>query len=144
MAVIEQRGSTYLNSHNKRICLWYCQLAHVSNALVIKIFRLVDGIDLDIEKKYKPIEILTDLNNLDASNISDQKNLPPNNISITHKLASDNTDIMQNSIAHQTTNINILDKLCMLCIGSKLTKTIRSYKNMTRVINKLEKMHTDL
>lgn len=41
-------------------------------------------------------------------------------------------------------NPDAIHKLCILCIGSKLTWAIRYNKSMTATTNKLEEVHTDL
>lgn len=59
--VITGRGwPPYLISKNKRICLWHQQLANVSNAWVIRAFKLVEGIDLGPAKKYHSIEVFVE------------------------------------------------------------------------------------
>lgn len=51
---------------------------------------------------------------------------------ITHQLKADTNDS------------NVLDKLCTLCIRSKLTRIVRRNKSMTPTTNKLEEVHADL
>lgn len=38
---------------------------------------------------------------------------------------------------------NILDKLCTVCLGNKLTKVVRWNKSMTAISNKLEEIHAN-
>lgn len=59
--------SIYFLSKNKRICFWHQQLAHISNAQVVKVFKLIESIDLGPTKGYNPIEIFVDSKNLDNS-----------------------------------------------------------------------------
>lgn len=54
-------------SENKCICFWHQQLAHVSNVQIISAFKLVKSIDLGPIKKYNPIKVFVDLENLDNS-----------------------------------------------------------------------------
>lgn len=41
-------------------------------------------------------------------------------------------------------NNNALDQLCIVCVENKLTHVVRKNKTMTLIINKLEKVHTNL
>lgn len=144
MAIIRQRQPIHLVSLNKHICLWNFCSAYISNARIVKTFKLVNGIKLHITKKYNPTEVFVDSNNSDTSNISDHKDSVSNDTLITHELVSNNTSIMLDIVAHQTTDINVLNKLCMSCFRSQSTKIIKSNKIMTNIISKLEKVHIDL
>lgn len=78
------------------------------------------------------MEILVDLDNLDIFNILDHKYLVSNNISI-----------ISNIIAYQKINMNIFNKVFMLCVRNKLFRMIKKNKNMTSIISKLKEMHAD-
>lgn len=139
MAITRWRQPTHLVSQNKCIRLWHYQLAHVSNARVVKASRLVDGINFDIGKEYNPTEVLVDSNDSDTPNASDHEDLAPDNTGITHELAPNNIGITPDTVAHQTTDIDVLDKLCMPFVGNKSTRTIKRDKSMTIATSKLEK-----
>lgn len=40
-------------------------------------------------------------------------------------------------------DFDILNKLCILCIGNELTHLVKSNKSMTAIISKLEKIYID-
>lgn len=67
MVITDQGQPTHLISKNKRFCLWHLQLAHVSNARVIRASKLVKSIDLGLAKEYIPTEVFVDLENSDNS-----------------------------------------------------------------------------
>lgn len=45
MAIYGQGRPTHLMSQNKRVRLWHRQLAHISNARVVRASKLIDSID---------------------------------------------------------------------------------------------------
>lgn len=69
MAITRQGLSTYLVSQNKLIWLLHWQPENINNVRIVKAFKLVDGINFDMEnKEYNLAEVLFDLNNSDNSN----------------------------------------------------------------------------
>lgn len=85
MAITECGWLTHLVSQNKQIWLWYCQLVHVSNTHLVGASRLVDGIDLNMDKKYDFTEVLVNLENSDSDALqtSDNNDVITNNINTT-------------------------------------------------------------
>lgn len=84
------------------------------------------------------------MDNSDGSNVSNYKDSTPDNTGITRKLAPDNIGITPDNIAHQITDIDVLDKLCILCVRSKSTRTIRRDKSMINVTSKLKEVYVGL
>lgn len=66
MTMTGQRQPTHFIGQNKCIHLWHQRLAYVSNAWVVRASKLVDSIDLGLEKKYNPAEMFVDLEKSDA------------------------------------------------------------------------------
>lgn len=91
-----------------------------------------------MDKEYDPTEVLVDSDNSNSDNsqTSDDDDVITNDVNTTHE--------PEPAIAHQATDNDILDKLCMPCVGSKSTRTIRRDKSMTTTTSKLEKVHADL
>lgn len=141
MAIYWQGQPTYFKSQTKHICLWYCWLVYISNAQFVRASKLINGINLrcDNNKKYNFAELLTDLDNLDASSISDFEKLStiPPGIEFTYT---------KTAVVFQTKteDSDILDKSWILYVGSKSTRIIRRNKNMTVTFNKLKKVHANL
>lgn len=92
-----------------------------------------------MDKEYDLTEILVNLENSD----SDALQTSDNNDVITNNINTTTTHELEPAIAQQATNINILDKLYMPCVGSKLTQTVRRNKSMTTTISKLKEVHWD-
>lgn len=117
MAITGKGRTTYLVSQNKRIQLWHRQLEHIRKARVVRASKLVDGIDLDMKnKEYNLAEVLFDSDN---SNNSEKFN--PNNDKAFSLI---NTSVLSPKIVvirQTTSDPDILDKLCLPCIGSKLS-----------------------
>lgn len=106
MAITRQGRPTHLVSQNKRIRFWHRCLTYVSNAWVIRVSKLIDGIDLDTKnKKYNPAKVFIKLDESDVSDLLDSKELPD----------------MYKILVCQTRARDRLDKLCKPCIGSKST-----------------------
>lgn len=86
MAITGWGRPTHFVSQNKRIRLWHQQLGYTINARVVRVFKLVDGIDLDMEnKEYDSAEVLLnsdDLNNSDKFNSNNDKAPPLINTSV--------------------------------------------------------------
>lgn len=120
MAIIEQDRLTHLVSQNKRIQLWQPQLRHISNIRIVKVSKLVDGIDLDMKnKEYNPTKVLF---NSDDSNNSDKFN--PNNDKAP-SFTDTSVSRPKTAVIQQTTSDpNILNKLYISCIGNKSSQTI--------------------
>lgn len=76
MAITGQGRPTYLVSKNRRIRIWHRQLAHVSNARVVRASKLVDGIELGPTKEYDPTKVLVDSEELDDSEDDDSRTDP--------------------------------------------------------------------
>ena len=139
MAITGGGRPTHLVSQNKRIHLWHRRLAHISNACIVRAFKLVDGINLDNNsKEYNLAEVLIDSDNSDMSELSDsdKKSL------IQHLL----TKVTPTTVVRQikTEDSDVLDKLCTLCVGSKSTRVVQRNKSMTPTTDKLEEVHTNL
>lgn len=100
----------------------------------------MDSIDLDIKnKEYDPKEVLLNFDNWENSNefkFNNDKTFFPTNTSVSSpKIAV---------IWQTTSDLNILNKLYMPCIGSKLSQTVQRDKSMIATTRKLEEVHADL
>lgn len=139
MAITRRGQPTHLVSQNKCIRLWHQRLAYVSNASIIRGARLVDSINLDIkDKRFDPANMTINSDNSDKSDFDTDSNIHIDNLSniqpvreVAHKIKTDK-------------NNDLLDKLCISCVGSKSTWVVRQYKLMTPTSNKLEEVHVDL
>lgn len=120
MAIIEQDQLTHLVSQNKRIQLWQPQLRHISNTRIVKVSKLVDGIDLNMKnKEYNPAKVLF---NSDDSNDSNKFN--PNNDKAP-SLTDTSVSSPETAVIQQTTSDpNNFNKLYISCIGNKSSQTI--------------------
>lgn len=140
MAITGRGRPTHLVSKNKRIRLWHQRLAHVSNARVVRVSKLVESIDLGPAKEYDPTEVFVDSKDSDDS--EDNSRAEPS-------LAQQHTlEEVDPGSAHQIKssidNNDALDKLCTPCVGSKSTRVVRRNKSMTPITSKLKEVHADL
>ena len=75
MAIRGKSGPTHLVSQNKRIRLWHQRLAYVSNARVVRAFKLVDDVNLGPDnKEYDPAKVFIDSDNSNNSEASVNEN----------------------------------------------------------------------
>lgn len=129
MAITGRGQPTHLFRKNKRVRLWHRWLAHVSNARVIRAFKLSDIIELGLAKLYDPTEVLVDLEELDDSVIDVQRIDPGPSTSL--------------GSAHQTkediVDSDAIDKQCAPCVRSKSTRMVKREKSMTPTTKKLER-----
>ena len=121
MLVRGRDQSTYSLSSNRQIQLWHCYLGNASNARVIQVSKLVDGIDLG--------EITGPI---DDSHFSDSQ--------LEFDSDSDKPSPINKAM---DLNINGVEKLCETCIKSKHTKIVKS-KRMTPTTKRLQEIHTNL
>ena len=139
MAITGRGQPTHLVSQNKRIRLYHCWLAYISNTRVVKASKLVDGIDLDNNnKEYNPAEVFIDLDNSNISELSDSNEKPL----IQHPSAKTTPSTVIRRI--RTKDSDVLDKLCTPCIGIKSIRVVWKNKSMTPTTDKLEEVHADL
>lgn len=140
IAIIGRGRPTHLVSQNKYIRLWHRQLGYISNVHIVRVSKLVDGIDLDMKnKEYDPAEVL-----LDSDDLDDFNEFNPNN-NKAPPLTNTSVPSPKTAVIQQTTSdLNIFDKLCMPYVGSKLSQIVQRDKSMTAITSKLEKMHADL
>lgn len=107
-------------------------MAHANITWVVKAFKLEKGIDLSLTKEYNLTEVFV---NLEDSGNSENKP----QIALTPDLGSTwqfKADIIVDN--------DILDKLCIPYVGSKITRVVRRIKSITLITNKLEKLHVYL
>ena len=120
MAIQRQGRPTHFVSPNKRIRLWHCRLAHISDGRVVRASMLVDGIQLgyDDNKKYDPTEVFINLDDSDVCNVSNSKE------PLTMPFGMEAIPII---VVCQTKieDPDIFDKLYIPCVGSKLTRIVR-------------------
>lgn len=139
MATTGRGWPTNLVSQNKQICLWHQRLAHVSNARIVRTAKLVDGINLNIEdKRYDPVKVTIDSDDSDISDLDANSDPHINNLPNTQPVLE---------MAHATKaneDNNLVDKLYIPCVGSKLTQVVRRNKSMTPISSKLEEIYVDL
>lgn len=63
----------HIVSKNKQIQIWHHQLGHISNARVVRVSKLVDGINIDkAEYNSKEVFIDSNLSKIDKQPISSQ------------------------------------------------------------------------
>ena len=96
-----------LMSQNKFIQLWYQRLAHISNAIILRVTKLVDGIKLNIKEEYVPVEKLIGSNNSKVS--KDEENVTNEETVVT-------TATRQITVTDEP---HIIDNLCTPYLGSK-------------------------
>lgn len=116
-------------------------MAHISNAWIIRVSKLVKSIDLGYTKKYNLIEVFIDLEDSNNSRANFQVDPTPIQQSILKKII-DSGSIRQ--IKADINNNDALDKLCTLCIGSKSTQIVQKNMSMTLITDKLEEVYADL
>ncbi len=141
MVITGKDWSTHLVSQNKRIRLWYRQLAHVNNARIVRASKLVDGISLDQDdREYNPAEVFIDSDDSDASDCLDQEET---SIQLSTKSIA---EVTPRATVQQTRikDLEDLNKLCTPYVGSKSTRVVRQNKSMTATTSKLEEIHTYL
>ncbi len=140
MAITGRGRPTHLVSQNKRIRLWHRRLVHISNARVVRVSKLVDGISLDQDdKEYNPAKVFIDSDDSDASDCSNQEESP------IQLLVESVAEVTPRATVQQTRikDLEDLDKLCTLCVGSKSTRVVIQNKSMTATISKLEEIYAD-
>lgn len=141
MAISSRAHLTHLVGKNKYIYFWHQQLAHVSNAQVIKTFNLVKNINLGFIKKYNLIELFVDLG--DLNNFNDNSWME---LTVIPQLTSE--QVMYPSFVYQirtdNNGNNLLNKLCISYVGSKLMQVTQKNKNMTSTFDKLEEIQANL
>lgn len=113
MAITGRGRPTYLLNQNKHICLWHQQLAHVSNTYVVRAIKLVDIICLEQEgKEYNLAKVLIDSNNFNIIlNGTDKEELPIQ-LSVETSISA---------IYKTIENLDVINKICTLCISRKST-----------------------
>ncbi len=133
MAITGQGQLTHLVTQNKYIYLWHWWLAHVSNTRIVKTTKLVISIVLKQKsREYDFAEIFIDSDNSNA--ILDEEESP---IQLSAETST--------TAIHQTIeNPDVIDKICIPCIGSKSTQIVRQNKSMTQTTTKLEEVHSNL
>lgn len=68
-------------SQYKQIYLWHQCLVYVKNTCIMRAAKLIDGINLNIEKKeYNPAKVIIGSNNSDMSNSNIDHNSHINNL----------------------------------------------------------------
>lgn len=107
-------------------------MAYISNAQVVKAFKLVKNIDLGFAKEYDLTKVLIDLDNLDNSR---------NNFWMKPTLDLNSAYYIKIDIIDDN---NVLDKLYIPYVRNKLTWVVRRNKSITLIINKFEKVYVDL
>ena len=103
--LVQDRGQpTYLLSSNLQIQLWHRRLGHASNARVVQVSKLVDGIDLG--------EITTEP--IDKPQSSDSE-------------PESDSDVDKPFPINKTMELNIddVEELCKACIESKHTRIVK-------------------
>lgn len=69
MAIGGRGWLIYLLSQNKQIQLWHQQLAYANNIQVVKTFKLIDSIDLNLinSREHNLFKVLVNSNNFETS-----------------------------------------------------------------------------
>lgn len=102
---------------------------------------MVNGIDLQ-QAKYDPSGIFNDSEESKHDTDKDNNSDKQNNTNISLALA------LKTSALNPILEISAIDpdfeKLCMICVASKSTRTVKRHKSMTSANEKLEEMHADL
>ena len=121
--LVQGRGRpTYLLSSNPQIRLWHRRLGHASNAKIVQVSKLVDGIDLE-EITTEPIDEPQSSNSEPESDSDVDKPSPINK--------------------GMELNIDGVEKPCEACIESKHTRIVNS-KRMIPTTRRLQEIHADL
>ena len=121
--LVRDRGRpTYLLSSNPQIRLWHCRLGHTSNARVVQVSKLVNGINLG-EITTEPIHEPQSSNSEPESDSDVDKLFPINKV--------------------MELNIDGVEKLCKACIESKYTR-IENSKRMTPTTRRLQEIYANL
>lgn len=138
MAIIRRGQLMHFVSQNKYIRLLYHRLAYISNVRVVRASKLVDDIQLeyDSNREYNLVEVFINSDDSDVfCMLSSEKSL----------MILSTIEVIPTTIVSQTIkDLDILNKLYILCISTKLIKVVRQNKSMTVTFNKLEDMHVKL
>lgn len=124
----ERSKSTYLLNKNLQIRLWHQQLEYASNAKIVIISKLVDRIDITIDKSQQEECFSSDFEDNNKNEI-----LEP---------CSDNFSAFTTTLLNKITNTSSIDlndnieQLYDSCIKSKHTKIVR-HKKMTLITCRL-------
>lgn len=116
---------THLVSHIKKIYIWHRRFEHTSNARIIYLSKLLNGIG-DLSKEYDPIEIYSNSKvsnveeSLDLFNNSNPQNLKPKETPNNNP----QTEIMNILKVFMITNLDF-DKISKSYVGSKQTWVVR-------------------
>lgn len=121
---------THLVSKNKKVRIWHRRLGHASNARVIRVSKLVDGINIE-NNEYDPTKVFIDS---DTENNDDTSDTP---------IVSDPTAPPELAANASETNSDF-DHICGQCVGSKSTRVVIRNKSMTPTRERLEEVHADL
>ena len=153
MALRGRSRATHLVSKNRKIRIWHRQLGHASNTRVIRAATLVNGINLQ-KAKYDPSEVF--VNSEESEHDSSNEDNTAKDDNVVDK-SEQNTDTAVAALIFQTfatdptldsaLETSTIDpdpkKLCITCVASKSTRTIKRHKNMTPANDKLEEVHAD-
>lgn len=102
----------------------------------MRVARLIDEISFEQEgKEYNPAKVLID---------SDNSNVESDGIYEERLSIQLSAEISIVAIYQFIKNLDIINKICTVYIGSKSTQVVRQNKNITPTINKLEEVHTNL
>ena len=111
--IISRKGPIYIVNWNKQINIWYHWLGHINNIRVVKVSKIVNGININ-NAKYNPKKVFIDS---DLSKTGKQPNVIDKNLA---HLA----DSAFSSYLLKDTTLSNFDQLCDSCIRSKSTKTV--------------------
>lgn len=104
MAIRKSRPM-HLVSKNKKVWIWHRHFGHASNAQVIKVSKLIDGIDIK-SNEYNPTKVFIDSDTEDNNNTSDTL------------IVSGPTTPPEFAASASETN-SVFDHICGPCVGSK-------------------------
>lgn len=137
IALRRKRWLIYLVSQNKKIRIWHLRLSYASKTKVICASKLVDGINLDLDSKYNPEEMLiyldvsfnkTGLSELKLIELLKLEDIEPANCIFARLMLPklghiDLANQISESHLHDLNFENI--KLCIVCVFSKSMQVMK-------------------
>ena len=125
---------TYLLSKNPKIRFWHRRLEYTSNTRVIEAPKLIDDINITIDKDQQEDRFSLNYKN-------DNKNPESSPISPIISTTTSTTTILLKII--KIIYLNVVKQLYNPCIESKHTKIVK-YKKITSTTYKLQEIYVDL
>lgn len=133
MAIRGRGRPSHFESQKKRIRLWHRRLAHANNTRVVRVSKLINGVDLNLAngKEYDPSEIFID--SYDSETSANENKSPNNSILQPGPAPVLPIDTMTSALnpicqTKEYEDIDTIVKLCTPCVGSESTRSVRRNK----------------